>query len=70
MMKQRKKINKLISYYNSIDKDELNFDFQSYFTIKEFDYESIFLEIKYLFTEPNPVETQALWSQRLTAPSP
>ena len=56
-----KKINKLISYYNSIDKDELNFDFQSYFTIKEFDYESIILEIKYLFIEPNPVETQALW---------
>ena len=56
-----KKINKLINYYNSINKDEINFSIKSYFTIKEFDYESIILETKYLFTEPNPVETQALW---------
>ena len=55
------KINKLINYYNSIDKEEINFSVQSYFTIKEFDYESIILETKYLFIEPNPVETQALW---------
>ena len=56
-----KKINKLILYYNSINKDELNFTIKSYFDIKDFDYESIILEIKYLFIEPNPVETQALW---------
>ena len=56
-----KKINKLIEYYNSIDKEKINFSIKSYFTIKEFDYESIIFEIKYLFTEPNPVETQALW---------
>ena len=56
-----KKINKLILYYNSINKDELNFTIKSYFDIKDFDYESIIQEIKYLFIEPNPVETQALW---------
>ena len=56
-----KKINKLIKYYNSIDKENINFSVKSYFTIKEFDYESIILETKYLFIEPNPVETQALW---------
>ena len=54
-------INKLIKYYNSIDKENINFSVKSYFTIKEFDYESIILETKYLFIEPNPVETQALW---------
>ena len=56
-----KNINKLIIYYNSINKDELNFDIKTYFTLKEFDYESIIFSIKYLFIEPNPVETQSLW---------
>ena len=58
-----KKINKLTTYYNAIDKDTIDFSIQSYFTIKEFDYESIILEIKYLFTEPNPVEIQSLWHE-------
>ena len=58
-----KKINKLVNYYNSLDKDKINFSIQSYYTLKEFDYESIILETKYLFTEPNPVETQSMWHE-------
>ena len=58
-----KKINKLVTYYNSLDKDKINFSIQSYFTLKEFDYESIILETKYLITEPNPVETQSMWHE-------
>ena len=47
--------------YNSLDKDKLCFDIETYFYLREFNYESLFLEIKFLFMESNPVQTQALW---------
>ena len=56
-----KKINYLISYYNSLDKDEISFDIYTYFYLREFDYESLLLETKFLFIESNPVQIQALW---------
>ena len=56
-----KRINMLISYYNSINKEEISFDIESYFYLKEFDYESLFLETKFLFIETNPVQIQAMW---------
>ena len=56
-----KKINLLISYYDSIDKEEISFDIKSYFYLKDFDYESLVLESKFLFIESNPVQVQAMW---------
>ena len=56
-----KKINYLISYYNSLDKEEISFDIYTYFYLREFDYESLLLETKFLFIESNPVQIQALW---------
>ncbi len=56
-----KKLNRLISYFNSIDKSKIYFDIKSYFGLKIFDYESLILEIKFLFLESNPVQIQAMW---------
>ena len=56
-----KKINLLILYYNSLDKDQISFDIYSYFYIKEFDYQSLFLQTKFLFLESHPVQIQAMW---------
>ena len=56
-----KKINILISYYNSINKEEISFDIKSYFYLKDFDYETLILESKFLFIESNPVQVQAMW---------
>ena len=56
-----KKLNILISYYNSIDKSKIFYDIKSYFGLKIFDYESLILEIKFLFLESNPVQIQAMW---------
>ena len=63
-----KKLNTLISYFNSIDKNKISFDIKSYFDIKEFDYESLILEIKFLFLESNPVQIQAMWYYPNTLP--
>ena len=56
-----KKINYLISYYNSLDKEEITFDIFTYYYLREFDYQSLFLETKFLFIESNPVQIQAMW---------
>ena len=55
------KINQLTRLYNSINKDITTFDFQAYFYLKEIDYESLILQIKYLFIESHPVQIQAMW---------
>ena len=56
-----KKINLLISYFDSIDKEEISFDINSYFYLKDFDYESLVLQSKFLLIESNPVQVQAMW---------
>jgi uncharacterized lipoprotein YddW (UPF0748 family) len=56
-----KRINVLISYYNIINKIDITFNIQSYFYFKYFDFDSLFLEIKFLFIESNPVQIQAMW---------
>lgn len=55
------KINQLIRLYNSIDKELTTFDFKAYFSLKEVDYESLILQIKFLFIESHPVQVQAMW---------
>ena len=55
-----KKINSLISYYDSIDKEKLSFDIKTYFYIKVFDFKSLFLQSKFLFNESNPVQIQTM----------
>ena len=56
-----KRINILINFYNSLDKDEISFDIKSYYNLKNFDYESFILEVKFLFIESNPIHIQAMW---------
>ena len=56
-----KKLNILIYYFNSINKDEISFGIKSYFNLRIFDYDSLFLDIKFLFIESNPVQIQAMW---------
>ena len=55
------KINQLIRLYNSINKELTTFDFNAYFSLKEVDYESLILQIKFLFIESHPVQVQAMW---------
>ena len=56
-----KKLNILINYYNSLNKEGLSFNIKSYFDFKIFDYESLILQIKFLFLETNPIQIQAIW---------
>ena len=56
-----KRINLLIFYYNTISKIDITFNIQSYFYLKSFDFDSLILEIKFLFIESNPVQIQAMW---------
>ena len=56
-----KRINLCILYYNLINKNDITFNIKSYFYIKNFDFESLFLESKFLLIESNPVQIQAMW---------
>jgi len=53
-----KRINKLISIYNSLDINN-KFSIKSYYQMT--DYESLYFEIKFLFIESNPVHIQSMW---------
>ena len=56
-----KRINLCIFYYNLINKKDITFNIKSYFYIKNFDFDSLFLESKFLLIESNPVQIQAMW---------
>ena len=49
------KINQLIRLFNLINKEITTFDFKAYFSLKEFDYESLILQIKLLLKNHNNI---------------